>query len=511
MRKKTAVKRFAAAATAVIISFGMLTNSGTLPVKETVVQAESTEMQENKKNISNAESKLKELEKKQKKLDQKIKSTSGDIKAEKENQEAISEQIDTVQSTILQLSNSIAETSKKISALEKSIKETQLQVDEKKSEIYKGVGDFKERVRLMYINGTGSYSDILIGATDFYDMLMKFELVKKVAAHDNQMIDNLISLKNQYEKEKEKLESSRKELETSKANLEEKKKKQQEQKKKLDGLFAESKEAQKQLEIDKAAYEKNKSKVKEESDEFEEKIQKLYKQQQAIKKKEAEEAERRRKAAEAAERKRQAEEAAKQAAAAAAAAQQQQQQQQQQNNTSSNSGGSGNTGGNSGSTSNSGSSSGSQSSASNSDYGHSDKSQFTWPVPGFYHITYGVGWRWGAYHKGIDISSSGIRGAAIVASASGTVIQVNNVCPHDYGKSGSCGCGGGYGKYCIIDHGNGYWTLYGHSQNIIVTQGQHVEQGQVIGYVGSTGFSTGDHLHFEVRLNGEAQDPTNYV
>ena len=500
MRKKTAVKRFAAAATAVIISFGMLTNSGTLPVKQTVAQAESTEMKENKKNISNAESKLKELEEKQKKLDKKIKSTSGDIKAEKENQEAISEQIDTVQSTILQLSNSIAETSKKISALEKSIKETQLQVDEKKSEIYKGVGDFKERVRLMYINGTGSYSDILIGATDFYDMLMKVELVKKVAAHDNQMIDNLISLKDQYEKEKEKLESSRKELETSKANLEEKKKKQQEQKEKLDGLFAESKEAQKQLEIDKAAYEKNKSKVKKESDEFEDKIQKLYKQQQAIKKKEAEEAERRRKAAEAAERKRQAEEAAKQAAAAAA--------QQQQSNASSNSG---NSGGNSGSTSSSGSSSGSQNSTSNSDYGHSDKSQFTWPVPGFYHITYGVGWRWGAYHKGIDISSAGIRGAAIVASASGTVIQVNNVCPHDYGKSSSCGCGGGYGKYCIIDHGNGYWTLYGHSQNIIVTQGQHVEQGQVLGYVGSTGFSTGDHLHFEIRLNGEAQNPTNYV
>ena len=136
---------------------------------------------------------------------------------------------------------------------------------------------------------------------------------------------------------------------------------------------------------------------------------------------------------------------------------------------------------------------------------------FTWPVPGFYYISYGVGWRWGAYHQGIDIWSQGIRGAKICAAAAGTVILVSNTCTHDYGKNYSCGCGGGYGNYCIVDHGNGYWTLYGHSQYMSVTQGQHVEQGDVLGIVGSTGHSTGDHLHFEVRINGVPQNPEDYV
>ncbi|WP_418820650.1 M23 family metallopeptidase, partial [Ruminococcus sp.] len=177
------------------------------------------------------------------------------------------------------------------------------------------------------------------------------------------------------------------------------------------------------------------------------------------------------------------------------------QQQQQQNNNGNSSSSNAN-----GNTSNSG-----QSSTNNGDYNYTDKSQFTWPVPGYYHISYGVGWRWGAYHKGIDIWSPGIRGAKICAAAEGTVILVSNTCTHDYGKNGSCGCGGGYGNYCIIDHGNGYWTLYGHSQYMSVTQGQHVNKGDVLGIVGSTGYSTGDHLHFEVRLNGVAQNPSNYV
>ena len=86
-----------------------------------------------------------------------------------------------------------------------------------------------------------------------------------------------------------------------------------------------------------------------------------------------------------------------------------------------------------------------------------------------------------------------------------------NGCPHDYGKNYSCGCGGGYGNYCIIDHGGGWWTLYGHSEGITAYVGQKVKQGDVLGTVGSTGHSTGPHLHFEIRLNGTALNPSNYV
>ena len=69
----------------------------------------------------------------------------------------------------------------------------------------------------------------------------------------------------------------------------------------------------------------------------------------------------------------------------------------------------------------------------------------------------------------------------------------------------------GYGYLVQIDHGNGYKTLYGHMSSIAVSQGQAVTQGQVIGYVGSTGNSTGNHCHFEVRYNGVAKNPLNYL
>lgn len=127
--------------------------------------------------------------------------------------------------------------------------------------------------------------------------------------------------------------------------------------------------------------------------------------------------------------------------------------------------------------------------------------QFVWPVPYTMNVTSGFGPRWGTNHKGIDISSGGVYGQPIVASASGTVIVAD---------AGGWG-GGGYGTWVSIDHGNGFSTVYGHMSSLCVSVGQAVQQGQVIGYVGSTGDSTGPHCHFEVRVNGVAQDPLNYV
>ena len=92
-----------------------------------------------------------------------------------------------------------------------------------------------------------------------------------------------------------------------------------------------------------------------------------------------------------------------------------------------------------------------------------------------------------------------------MAAASGTVIYVTE--PYEGKNKG----GTGYGNYCIIDHGNGYATLYGHARDIYVSEGQSVSAGQSIGEVGSTGTSTGAHLHFEVRLNGERKNPLNYL
>lgn len=127
--------------------------------------------------------------------------------------------------------------------------------------------------------------------------------------------------------------------------------------------------------------------------------------------------------------------------------------------------------------------------------------QFAWPVPGYYFLSSPYGWRWGRLHAGVDISGGGIMGKPIVAAADGQVILA------DYNS-------GGYGNYVMINHGsnggNSYVTLYGHMTYYIVSSGQSVSKGQTIGYVGSTGRSTGPHLHFEIRVNGSAYNPMEY-
>lgn len=104
-----------------------------------------------------------------------------------------------------------------------------------------------------------------------------------------------------------------------------------------------------------------------------------------------------------------------------------------------------------------------------------------------------------AFHGGIDIAGGNIYGQPVYASRAGTVIIAEH-----YSNSG-------YGHYVMIDHGDGYQTLYGHCSSVVVNVGQYVNQGQLIAYVGSTGNSTGPHLHFEVRYNGEKLNPLNYV
>lgn len=137
---------------------------------------------------------------------------------------------------------------------------------------------------------------------------------------------------------------------------------------------------------------------------------------------------------------------------------------------------------------------------------------FLWPVPDHYTITSHHGPRWNTEHNGIDIAGAKVNGADIVAASSGEVIAVSNDCAHNYGKHASefCDCGDGLGNYCVIDHGNGYTTHYAKAAEITVTVGQKVSAGDVIGKVGSTGQSTGAHLHFEIRYNGESVDPEDF-
>jgi len=121
---------------------------------------------------------------------------------------------------------------------------------------------------------------------------------------------------------------------------------------------------------------------------------------------------------------------------------------------------------------------------------------FIWPTPGHYQVWSGFGMRGDRMHNGIDISDAGIYGAEIVAAKTGYVV----LSEWYYG----------YGNCVIIDHDEGYSTLYGHCSVLSASVGQYVNQGDVVAYVGSTGDSSGPHLHYEIQVNGIAQDPMNY-
>ena len=126
-------------------------------------------------------------------------------------------------------------------------------------------------------------------------------------------------------------------------------------------------------------------------------------------------------------------------------------------------------------------------------------SGYAWPIAG--EITSPFGWRvhpvFGTekFHTGLDIAAD--YGDPIVASNSGTVIYADWM--------------GGYGNAVMIDHGGGIVTLYGHNSSLAVYDGQQVAKGQIIAYAGSTGYSTGPHCHFEVRIHGEVTDPLDYL
>lgn len=126
--------------------------------------------------------------------------------------------------------------------------------------------------------------------------------------------------------------------------------------------------------------------------------------------------------------------------------------------------------------------------------GSGGSGDYFWPVDGGYISAY-MGDRRG--HKGIDIAAP--YGTPIYAAESGSIIETGS------------GWGGGYGNYIKIEHSDGKITLYGHQSSLAVDYGDYVVKGQLIGYVGSTGDSTGNHLHFEVRSNGTYLNPTDYV
>ena len=404
--------------------------------------------------ISDLEQQLQQLEQENQKYQKILDDTKSDIAEKEEYKSALVSKVQV-------LDEKIAVTREKISSLNDDIKEKQDAYDKGLSEVEDQFDALANRLRILYMSGNATDLEIIFGAKDFSDLIDKMELVKSLANSDKELISEIQTKLDELSTKKESLEADKKDLETQQASL----KSDQDEFNKLisdndeilKNLYASNSEAQHSLES--AALQ---------SDEIEAKISEYY--------------------------------AAQKAAAERAA-------QASQSSSSSGSSSSSSSSSSSGSSSSGSSSSGSSSSGSSSVIVPSG-SGFAWPTPGF--VSLSSEWfedREVYNHGGIDIAGAGIMGTPVVAAADGTVVATNSSCTHNWGKSYSCGCGGGYGNYVMISHAGGKMTVYGHLTSLTVSSGQSVSRGQVIGYVGSTGNSTGPHLHYECRLNGVRYNP----
>ena len=397
--------------------------------------------------ISDLEQQLQQLEQENEKYQKILDDTKSDIAEKEEYKSALVSKVQV-------LDEKIAVTREKISSLNDDIKEKQDAYDKGLSEVEDQFDALANRLRILYMSGNATDLEIIFGAKDFSDLIDKMELVKSLANSDKELISEIQTKLDELSTKKESLEADKKDLETQQASL----KSDQDEFNKLisdndeilKNLYASNSEAQNSLES--AALQ---------SDEIEAKISQYYAAQKA---------------------------AAERAAQASQSS-------------------SGSSSSSSSSSSSGSSSSGSSSSGSSSVIVPSG-SGFAWPTPGF--VSLSSEWfedREVYNHGGIDIAGAGIMGTPVVAAADGTVVATNSSCTHNWGKSYSCGCGGGYGNYVMISHAGGKMTVYGHLTSLTVSSGQSVSRGQVIGYVGSTGNSTGPHLHYECRLNGVRYNP----
>ena len=346
---------------------------------------------------------------------------------------------------------------------------------------------YRTRIRAMEENGGYNLLGILINSGSFSELLTALDDMGNIMESDKQLEHEFRAAREEVERVKADYEETRSVSEARKRELEEEKAGIEAQIAETEAMLAALAE---QIEEAMALYDQEVAAEAEASREVEALIAKYEAEQAAIR------------AAAEAEARRIAMQAAQNAANNA------------NNNTGSNSGS--NAGGNAGgSVSDGGNSGGSVSDGGNAGGGGGESVSgggsgssgggggytgiTTWPAPvsnrGLITGRYGES-RTGHMHAGIDIDGYGCDNAAIVAAGSGTVIAST------YNS--------GYGNYVMIDHGNGYSTLYGHMSGNAVSVGDWVNAGQCVGYMGATGNASGTHLHFEIRINGNTVDPEGW-
>ncbi len=341
-----------------------------------------------------------------------------------------------------------------IALSEQSIQEYGKMIAQKEEELAKAKMDeakyhdeFCQRVRSMEERGNVSYWSVLFHANSFSDLLDQINAISEVVDYDNAIMDQLAAARQAVAEAKAGLEESKAAEEAAKADLEQQKADLLAEERKVDAVIQ-------QISSQSAVYDKKMDELKHDSSDIYNQIEQAEKTYQA-----QIEAQRR------AEAKRKEEEKRKQ--------QLQQQQQQQNHNNGGNNIPSGGSGG---------------------------SKDYLWPLAGFTRVSSPFGYRNCPYHGqelhgGCDVPAPS--GTPIRAAKSGVVVIST------YGSS--------YGNYVVIAHGDGSRTMYAHQSQRAVSAGETVSQGQTIGYVGTTGSSTGNHLHFELWLNSSSSSRVNPV
>lgn len=393
------------------------------------------------KTLEEIDAEKEEIRKQQQEKQDQLNTLVNDIERQEAYQQVLQEKIDLINSELTLIDQQLQSLTADINTKSEEIALLESDIADQQAEIDKGLSNFKARIRTLYMHGNDSLLSALVGATDFYDVLAKIDLINRIAEHDDAMLDTLTA-------QLETLNTAKTDLDARVTALELKRTQTDSLRDEFNARYDELAVAMEQTEDVKAELERQKNDAENWIADYQNRLDSLSAEEDAI-----------------------LEDIRKQ--------QEQQQQQQQPGND-------------------------------NPGYiPPVGNGTLAWPVPNFHWISSPFGWRWDRNHNGIDIAGGGIHNAPIIASASGTVTKVVTGCSHDY-KS-FCGCGGGYGNYVIVSHGNGMTTIYAHMSRVAVSVGTTVSAGTVIGYVGATGNSTGYHLHYGVSVNGTWVNPQLYL